>query len=444
MVTDNTFHNKEFSLAEEYNQQGLTLFGAEKYNEAMKYFKKAQESDPMFIDTYFNMGDLYATIEEYDNAEESFKKVLLISKNNAFALFNLGNISFLKNDFTKGIEYYNRAMSEGYDDAQMYYNLGLVYEELENYQMAIRNYSKAIIKDPLRPDFRLKKASIYIASKDYEEALQTLEELNVACPDIFEGYHLRFEIYCVQRKYEEAEKIIQQAIELFPEDISLIYDKIRLLNIKGEFDLALQIIEESEKMEDYELEARNLTFERAKIYAQKEDIDSTIMYLEKLKDYEEESLDYEGRYFLMNAYLSTQNYEKVLENVEKLMEDPDESSYSRAAIYYKPFSLRMLKRNDEAERLYKEALRIYRRITISEPGNIDAYLFRVLCHKDLKEYDKAMELLDYVLILNSNSSEAHAIKSTIYEEMGDIIKAKEELELAKQLNPILDMDVLKV
>ena len=42
---------------------------------------------------------------------------------------------------------------------------------------------------------------------------------------------------------------------------------------------ALEMIDQAEKMEGFEVEARNLSFEKAKIYAQKEDVDNSIKYL---------------------------------------------------------------------------------------------------------------------------------------------------------------------
>lgn len=438
MREDELRDDVEYSIAYEYNQQGQALLGVEKYDEAIEYFKKAEKEDPMLIDTYFNLGNAFAIMENYDEAEEYFKKTLLIDKTNPLSYFNLGNISFIQNDISKGIEYYNKAASYGYEDGEMYHNLGLVYEEMGNYTLAIRNYTKAIAKDPLRPDFRLRKAAIYIATNSYEEALETLEELNELFPDIFEGYHLRFEIYCVQEKYDEAEKIINHAKELFPEDVSILYDKVRLCNIKGEYDKALQMIDDAQEMEDYEYEKRNLVFEKAKIYAQKEDVQATIQLLESMKELEAGEYDYEARYFLMNAYLSSGNYEKVLENAEVLASHGQESQYGRTGIYYKPFSLKMLNRLDEAEKFYKEAKRILRLITIKEPGNIEAYLFRVLCYKDTGDFEKAIELIDYVLNLDDNA-EAYLIRSTIYKEQGEMVKAKEDYEKAKKIRPLLDI-----
>lgn len=431
----------EISEAIELNQQGSMLLAKEKYQEALKYFEKAREIDPMEVETYFNLGNLYANMEQYEKAEEQFKKIILIDKKNGLVYFNLGNISFLRDNIEKGVEYYNKAVANGYEEANLYYNLGMVYEETDNFLFAVRNYSKAIAKEPLNPEYRLKQIALYIRNDKLDEALEALEELNQYCPDIFEGYHFRFEIYCAQGKFEEAEKVINRAIELFPKDVSLFYNKIRLINIQGDYENALTMIEEAEKMEGFEVEARNLDFERAKIYAQKEDVESTINYLEKCINYEDGEIDYEVRYFIMNAYLAANNYEKVLENAEVLAKEEDgESSYIMSAIYYRALSLKMLGIEEEAKKHYKEACKLFRAITISSPNNLDAYMFRILCHKDLKEYDKALELLDYVLLLKEDSGEVYAIKASIYKEMGDEKKTEENMEIAKKYNSVFDMN----
>lgn len=431
----------EISEAIELNQQGSMLLAKEKYEEALKYFEKAREIDPMEVETYFNLGNLYANMEQYEKAEEQFKKIILIDKKNGLVYFNLGNISFLRDNIEKGVEYYNKAVANGYEEANLYYNLGMVYEETDNFLFAVRNYSKAIAKEPLNPEYRLKQIALYIRNDKLDEALEALEELNQYCPDIFEGYHFRFEIYCAQGKFEEAEKVINRAIELFPKDVSLFYNKIRLINIQGDYENALTMIEEAEKMEGFEVEARNLDFERAKIYAQKEDVESTINYLEKCINYEEGEIDYEVRYFIMNAYLAANNYEKVLENAEVLAKEEDgESSYIMSAIYYRALSLKMLGREEEAKKHYKEACKLFRAITIASPNNLDAYMFRILCHKDIKEYGKALELLDYVLLLKEDSGEVYAIKASIYKEMGDEKKAEENMEIAKKYNSVFDMN----
>lgn len=426
----------------EINQQASMLIGAGKVKEAIEYLEKARQIDPTEKETYFNLGNAHASIEDYKVAEENFKKIILLDKKDGYAYFNLGNISFLTDKIEKGIEYYNKAITNGFDEGILYYNLGMVYEELNNLLMAIRNYSKAIAKDPLNPEYRLRQIALYIKNDEYSEALEALNQLNEYCPDIFEGYHLKFEIYLAQEKYNEAEKVINKAIDLFPNDVSLFYNKIRLVNIQGKYEKALEMIADAEKMEGFEIEERNLNFEKAKIFAQKEDIDNTIESLEKCISFEDGYTDCEARYFLMNAGLSIPNYEKVLKNADVLAnEENGETSYIMAGVYYRALSLKMLGQADESNKHYKEACKLFRALTISDSKNLDAYMFRILCHKDLKEYDKALELIDYLLLLKEDSGEVYAIKSSIYSELGNDEKAKENMDLAKKYNSIFNNNI---
>lgn len=49
----------EMSLAEEYNQQGRVLYSLDKYEDAINFYLKAEKSDPMQIQTYFNLTESY-------------------------------------------------------------------------------------------------------------------------------------------------------------------------------------------------------------------------------------------------------------------------------------------------------------------------------------------------------------------------------------------------
>ena len=109
----------------------------------------------------------------------------------------------------------------------------------------------------------------------------------------------------------------------------------------------------------------------------------------------------EARFLLMNFALAQQNLEKALSQAESLVAHDAEDSYYFAALYYKAFCLMKLGKNEEARKAYKEAISIYRLTTLKKPGAIDVYLYRAMCLKDLEEYDKALEMLDFVLGLNT-------------------------------------------
>lgn len=422
------------------NQQALVLQGNGKEEKALEYFHKALAIDPRDIDTYINIGNLFASQENYAAAQEYYQKALLVDKHDGRVYFHLGNMYFLQGEYQEGIKQYNTAISEGLDEAIVYFNLGLIYEEQNDVELALRNYSKAIYKNPDAPEFRLKKATLQMGQGMLEESLDILSEMIKLAPDVFEGYHYKFEVLCSLGRFEEAEKVLEIAGNLFPEDVSIFYDKIQLQTRLGNLDKAIEMIQEAEEMEGYEVEQRNLNFEKAKIYGMKEELPRAIEYFEKCKDFEADGvIDFETRYYLMNIYLAQKQYDLLLKNAKEVLEYPEDNPFVRAAFYYRPLALKKLGKKEKATDYYKEAIALFRMKSIQAPTEIDVYFFRALCHKDIGEYDKALELIDFVATLNDHSSEVHVIRSNIYEDMGRKEEAKVEMDLAKELKPDLKL-----
>ena len=91
----------------------------------------------------------------------------------------------------------------------------------------------------------------------------------------------------------------------------------------------------------------------------------------------------------------------------------------------------------EAKPLYQQAISDLRAISLQNPGYIDSYVFRILCLKDLKQYDKAIELADYLVAIQEELAEAHMIRAIVLKEMGREAEAQEEKERAKSLGGMM-------
>ena len=61
---------KDISLVEEYNQQGRVLYSLDKYEEAIPYYIKAEEEEPTYIQTYFNLTEVYVMLDRFDEARK--------------------------------------------------------------------------------------------------------------------------------------------------------------------------------------------------------------------------------------------------------------------------------------------------------------------------------------------------------------------------------------
>lgn len=427
---------KSISEAEEYNQQGKVLFSIEKYDKAIEMYKKAENKDPMFLDTYFNLGEAYVMLDKYDKAKESFNKVLLIDKKNAITYFHLGNVEFLLDNNDMGREYYAKAINNGYNDAQLYVNLANLAEEDGNDEEAIKNYNKAILRDKFRADAKLRKAMIYICDKKYQEALQTLDNMIEFNPEVFEGHHYKILVNIEMGNYLEAENTLKKSMALFPDDDGFILDKVTLLEKQGKYDEALDIIETRYN----NTEDRTILLEKAEILLAKDRINESVLLYEKVKE-AEESFDDETRFYLINIYLNTDKVSKALDYSKEIIANGDQNSFYFAAVYYRALCLGRLGKTVESKVSYEEAVKIFRFASSANPGMLDIVVYRAICYKELKNYDKAFEMVNYLLAINENMGEVYLIRAELYQELNEIDKAEADRSTAASKGKILGMQI---
>lgn len=419
---------------DEYISQGKVLLVSGDSSSAKDYFKKALQLEPMSVESYIHLGICQASMDEYDEAEKTFNKALMIEKDQMDAFFHLGNINFIKENVPKGIECFNRAIQLGYPGGLIHHNLGLVYEDMDDLEVALKHYVRAVKVDPLVPEFHLKVATTYYGLDDQANALKALDEMMLYNPDVFESYALKFEILMRKGDIESAQQVVDLALSMYPSDVSFHFYQARILIQQNKLEQALQLLSDIESMEGFEVEAMNINLEKAKIHLEMNQVDLGIAHLEKMKEYEQEGLHYEGRYYLINLFMSLGRMEEALSNIEELLEQPNESIFTTSCYYYRAFCINKL-RSDEGANAYKEAQTRLRSLTLKNPLDIETFIFRILAHKDMKEYSQAIELVDYLLKITDSTAELYILKQKIYEDKGDKEEADRQLQMALAIDP---------
>lgn len=430
--------NNEDAL--DYLAQGRALMGKQLYEEAVTCFDRCINADPMVYEVYIDRGVAYANLDQFEKAQECFQKAIKIDKKNPEAFFHLGNVLFVNDDYVSSIEHYNEAMNLGYQEPELFYNLGMIHQEREEYSLSIRNYNRAIQLNPLEPRYYVRKASYYLSSGKYVEATQTLDELRKMCPDTFEGYHLATGAYLLMGKMEEAEHILDKAELLFPLDIEIIYDRIRVCSMKGDFEQALTYIESAVNLvEDLDGKA-SVLIEKAKIFGEQGELGKCRELLETVADMGGDERNHnEAHFLLMNLYIVDNKFDKVKKEAERLKKVTSDDNYSDTGYYY--YAMSIMKLGEEGSvKAYKDAISYYRQKTLNNPGYIPGYLFRAICHKDIKEYEKSLELLNYILLLDKENAGVYKMKAELLKTMDRLEEAEKVWKIAKALNPeILDM-----
>ena len=423
--------------AQDLNQQGAMLMKIGNLEAAREKFDRAIEINPMLMDSYKNYGDLYMALQEYQNAKNLYKKAMLIEKHGLLH-FLYGNACFMNDEVHEGLENYNQAISSGYDSTEMLFFMGMAYEHLNDDRMALRYFQKAHIKNPSRPDYLVKKISCLVRLDMIESAEESVEELLKTAPELYDGYHIKTQLLIHKGEVEQAIQFAKYASDRYPEDADLMYDYIKCIALQKDYVTALKMIESAKKMKYFEDSKHKFVLLQAEVAAESNDYDLSIKCCEECISMEtDEFFDGEARFMLMNLHLAEPNFEKGLEYAMSIIAKDEEDLYYYAALYYKPFCLKQLSKLDEARIAYKEANSIYRLATLKDPAAIDIYLYRVMCLKDLEEYDKALELADFILRLSTEIAEVYTLKSDIYRLTGKQALAKEELEKAFSIKPEL-------
>lgn len=424
--------------AQDLNQQGAMLLRTGNLEAAKAKFDKAIEIDPMLMDSYKNYGDLYMSLQEYQNAKNSYKKAMIIEKNGLLH-FLYGNACFMNDELHEGLESYNLAINEGYDSDEMMFFMGMAYEHMQDDNMALRYFQKACIKNPARPDYLIKKIGVLIRLSMYDSANESTDELLAKSPEMFDGYHIKTQLLLHEEKYDEAIAFAKSASDKFPEDADLLYDYAKALSLSKKLEDAIKVIDSAKAMKYFADAKRQFVLLEGQIFAECNNYEKAIACCNECIALEDESgFDGEARFMLMNLYLTEPDYKKAFEQAAEIIKHDAEDLYYYAALYYRPFCAKQLGNVEEARKFYKEANSIYRLATLKNPAAIDIYLYRAMCLKDMEEYDKSLEMLDFIAGLSNQIAEVHTIRADIYRIQGRKSLAEEELQKAYQIKPELN------
>ena len=426
--------------AKELNQQASLLIKTGNADAAMEKLDKAIDIDPMCFDSYKNYGDLYMSMEKYIEAENAYKKAMLIEKKPEL-YFNCGNACFMTDDVHRGLEYYNLALTSGFDNEEMLFFMGMAYEHLNDDHMASRYFQKACIKNPSRPDFQVKRIHTMLKLNMLEEAEKAVDNLILNSPELYDGYDLKIKILIHNNELEKAVEFAQKAVEKFPEDVDLMQDYIRCLGLNGEYDKAIQKADNAKQMKYFDDFLEDFLMLEAELYAENNEFEMAAERCVELINMEAKTgFNGEARFMLMNMKLAVPDYKGAYEMAVSLIKADEGDDYYYAALYYRPFCLKEMGQNEDAKTFYEEANKIYRIGTLEKPEAIELYLYRSMCLKDIGEFDKALDILNFIFNLGLEVAEAYLLRSEIYRIQGKDVLAEQDRKKANELKPELNLN----
>ena len=413
--------------------QGVTLMRAEHYEQAKKAFESVLAEEPECLEAYVHLGNAQVNLELYDDAIRSFSTALMLKKDDPELLFSLANVYYLKEDEQSAVKYYLRAEQAGYSGADVYINLSDIFYRAGDSEQALRYVNRAVKAAPLRGELWREKVLLELELGQVEGAMGSLDEFEEILPEALDIHELRTRILAAQGRYDEAKRHLERALEAFPEDMRLRMLKLQIMNDAGETE-ALKA--ELKALRDKGLDKgwrKPIALIESAMFVRENDTENLLKCIDWAL--EESPNDPELLYILLNIHIAVLNFPDILTLSEMLLaREGLENSIVASAAFYHALALRETGKPEQAAEEFKKLSRRLRTMTIDSPESADLFMYRIMTHNALGEFDKSMELADYLAQLSDNNADAHAFRSLIYREMGDKEKAEAEMAEAVKLN----------
>lgn len=169
--------------AEEHYAQGIELYEAGQYKDAVEEFKKSIRLKPQSPNAYNELGITYAELGQYKEAIKAFKQAIRLNPKNASGYSNLGLAYYRAGKFKEAIEPFQQALRLAPDNAVVHDNLGLAYSACGQYDEAVNSFKQAINLKPGNADAHFNLGLVYLALGDGGMALEQQRMLGPLDPE---------------------------------------------------------------------------------------------------------------------------------------------------------------------------------------------------------------------------------------------------------------------
>ena len=294
-----------------FNNLGVTLKDQGKFIEAIDSFKKAISLKPDYAQAYNNMANALQEQDKLKDSIKTYKKAISIKPDYIEAYINMANVLQLSGSFKEAIEAYRKIISLNSNYVEAYFNLGLALKSISKYEEAVEVYKLAISLRPNYLEAYNNMANALQAQGRFEEAIKAYKKAISLKPDYTEAYYNLANTLQEHGKFKEAIKTYKQAISLKPDYIEAYNNMANALQEQGNFEEAVKVYESIISINSDFAEAhRNLS--NFKRYFAK---DSQFLQMESA--YKNQAIDEEGRcqlsFALAKAYEDLSIFDKAFQ-----------------------------------------------------------------------------------------------------------------------------------
>jgi tetratricopeptide (TPR) repeat protein/thiol-disulfide isomerase/thioredoxin len=231
------FRRNEFTYGAAFSQAGY-------YEEAIREFTLALESDPDYAEAHYNLGTLYLKQEKPDEARRHLERALALRREYPDALNNLGLLAAQAGDNAQAIRYFQQAIAQRPDYALAFYNLGNVFRREQRFSEAKEALDRAVALAPDDPEVNYGIGMLYAQLNDADRALKFWQQALQLRPDYPEVLNNLGVLFVRQGRTSEAQEQFQKAIQVAADFDQPYLNLARLYVAQGEKLQAREILQQ--------------------------------------------------------------------------------------------------------------------------------------------------------------------------------------------------------
>lgn len=392
---------------------GAIMQKAGNFDEALRYYSKAEYLDPSNVNTRLNVGTLYQQKGDYKTAITAYDSVLIIYPDNAQANLYKAQSLAAMGDKKSASDFYKKVLSlepnneiartemlnmvkDTMTTAQfvdyvkknnpqnasgILYNYALDLHKQNKLNEAISIYNEVIKLTPSNPEVYVNLAIAQGQNKNYDSALATLNTANIKFPnnaqvkDALKSIQAqstdeKLEIAANYYNNKDYQNAINEYLKITPATSDTMLGVASCYQNMGDNDKAIEYYKKALNLAP---QNSDIAYYIAALYADKEDISNAKGYAEKAVSLNKDNKQANELLESLNAQLASQeldkaislfdseNYTESLALLNKILSAQPDDAY---ALYYRGMIYDTQKKYSQAITDYKKAISINPDLTI--------------------------------------------------------------------------------
>jgi tetratricopeptide (TPR) repeat protein len=228
--------------ARAYNNYGVSLCAQQKNEEAVPYFKKAQELDKIYSDPHNNIAVAYGALGRTDDAIKALEASIKICPIQPEAYNNMASFYLEKNEFPRAEELLKIALRLRPHYGKAHFNLGRTYYATNKKEDAWRCFKTACLKADFDTiDSFLFYAGASLELKKLDDALFGYKKMLEFAPTRRDALSGIINVYVLKGEVEKTIPYFKQLIQAYPNEPEIQFKYAETLMMSKEYRQALAL-----------------------------------------------------------------------------------------------------------------------------------------------------------------------------------------------------------